>query len=160
MTDMKSINLHCLLRDGSPFEERTSSNSRPIDSRTTQAFHQLRLHAEELALELAVRLRVLGKSLAVACPGPEAAGGSAAYAGIRRQLESFFGSLGDGETAGHHSFPVVRDYLRETLPPELNGCIGANLCRIEVVETVISLLSESACEGDGFTEGLMVLYSS
>jgi hypothetical protein len=164
MTDMKSINLHCLLRDGSPFEERTSSNSRPIDSRTAQAFHQLRLHAEELALELAVRLRVLGKSLAATCPGPEAVGrkrtgGSAAYTNIRRQLDGFFGSLVDGDFAGQHYFPVVREYIQETLPFELNGCVGADPCRIELVEAVISLLSESTCEDDGFKEGLMLSYS-
>jgi hypothetical protein len=158
MTDMKSTTPHCLLRAGSSLGKRTSSNIRPIDSRTTQAFHQLRLHAEELALELAVRLRVLGKSLAAACPGPEAVdgniGGSAAYANIRRQLEGFFGSLADDDPAAHHCFPVVRDYLQNSLPVELNGCGGAAPCRIELVETVISLLSESIFEEDAFAGGL------
>ena len=161
---MKSTKPNCLLRAGSSFEERTSPGSRPIDSRTTQAFHQLRLHAEELALELTVRLRVLGKSLAAACPGPETVGGRrtgglAAYTNIRRQLDGFFGSLVDGDFAGQHYFPIVREYIQEALPFELNGCVGDDPCRIELVEAVISLLSESTCEDDGFKEGLMLSYS-
>jgi hypothetical protein len=164
MTDMKSTNPDCLLRAGSSFVETTSPGSRPIDLRTTQAFYQLRLHAEELALELAVRLRVLGKSLASACPGPEAVGGkrtggSAAYANIRRQLDGFFGSLVDDDLAAHHCFPVVREYIQETLPFELKGCADADPCRIELVEAVVSLLSESSCEDDGCMEGLMLSYS-
>jgi hypothetical protein len=161
---MKSINPNCLLRAGSSLQERTSANSRPIDSQTTQAFHQLRLHAEELALELAARLRVLGKSLTAACQGPWAADGKtgspSAYAGIRRQLDGFFGSLLDGDFADHPYVPVVRDYIQKNLPSELNGCGNANTCRIEIVESVISLLSECACEQDAFAEGLMVSYSS
>jgi hypothetical protein len=160
MTDMKSKNPHCLLRTGS-----SSSHGRPIDLRTTQAFHQLRLHTEELALELAVRLRVLGKSLAAACPGPEAVGrkrtgGLAAYTNIRRQLDGFFGSLVDGDFAGQHYFSVVREYIQETLPFELNGCVDADPCRIELVEAVISLLSESTCEDEAVTEGLILSFSS
>ena len=164
MTDMKSINLHCLLRDGSPFEERTSSNSRPIDSRTTQAFHQLRLHAEELALELAVRLRVLGKSLASACPGHGAGDGkrtkgAIAYTKLRRQLDGFFGSLESRDFAGDRYYPVIRHYLQDALPGELEDRVCTDPCRIELVDAVISLLTENVFEGDGSTEGPAIFYS-
>jgi hypothetical protein len=162
-TDMNSKN-NCLLRAGSSPVERTPSGLRPIDSRTTQAFHQLRLHAEELALELAARLRVLGKSLAATCPGKGDADGKrtgapAAYAKIRRQLDGFFGSLAGSEFAGNRHFLVIRDYLQATLPPEPNGCGAADPCRIELVEAVVCFLSESNCENDGLSERPMVSFS-
>lgn len=164
MTDMKPDNPNCLLLATSSYLGKTPSGGRSIDPRTAQALHQLRQHAEELALELAVRLRVLGKSLAAACPGPGVRGGrrtdgSSTYNNLRRQLDGFFGSLADRDFAVQHYFPVVREYFQETLPFELNGCVGDESCRIEQVEAVISLLSESSCGNGAFTEGLMTSIS-
>lgn len=160
---MKPNNPNCLHRAGSAPRERTPVRDRPIDSQTTQALHQLRLHAEEVALELAARLRVLGKSLAAACPengacGRKVKGASAAYASIRRQLDAFFGSLVDNDFAGQHYFPIVQDYIQETFPFEVNGCPG-NTCRIEHIEAVISLLSESTYENEAFSLNPVLLFA-
>jgi len=164
MTDMKSKNPDCLLHAGPSPGERPSFGVRSIDSQTTQAFHQLRFHAEGLALELTVRLRVLGKSLAAACPGRGAdggkrAGGSVTYQNLRRQLDGFLGSLVDHDLAGHRCFPVIRNFLQDSLPYEVNGCVGDDPCRIERVEAVISLLSDNICENDEFTGGPTLSFS-
>jgi hypothetical protein len=156
MTDMKPKNPDCPLHAGSAPGERTSLGGRSIDPRTTQAFHQLRFHTEDLALELAVRLRVLGKSLVAACPewgmaGEKRTCGSVAYQNLRRQLDCFLGSQVERAFAGQHYFPVVRDYIQDSLPFELNDCAGDDLCRIELVERAISLLSEDIPEYGGFS---------
>jgi hypothetical protein len=157
MTEMKMNNHRCLSHAGPFPEERNPAGGRLIDAHTTQAFQQLQLHAEDLTLELAVRLRVLGKCLVMACPGLVAVverklGGAVAYENLRRQLEGFLGSLVDLELAGHHCFPVVRNYLQESLPLELGDCVGAAPCRIELVETIVSLLSGHSCENSAFQE--------
>jgi hypothetical protein len=126
----------------------------PIDPHTTQAFQSLRVHAEELALELAVRLRVLGKSLAAGCQGrgESTEYRTAAYKSLRLNLENFISSLVEHGIAEHHYSPVVR-YLQDSLPFELAGCPG-QACRVGQVETVISLLSESVGENDDFSGAL------
>jgi len=121
----------------------------PVDSRTTEVIRQLRLHAEDLALELAVRLRVLGKTLNSACP--EQGSGrtpSSAYKGLRRQLDSFFASVASHEFAGERYFDHIRSYLQDALPPELGEAVCAEPCRIELVDEVVSLLSEVGCGND------------
>jgi|GEM_PF-1936510 len=124
-------------------DEVASGAGRQIDSRTTQAFHLFQLHAEEQALDLAVRLRVLGKSLASGCLGRGIATGKRAedFQALRLQLENYLVSLADHGFEEHPYFPTVRHCLQEALPLELNGCAGKH-CTIERVETFISLLSE------------------
>lgn len=154
---MKHKNPDCLLRVGSSQGQRAFFGCRPVEARTTEAVHQLRHHTEDLALELTVRLRVLGKSLATACPGRGTSDGTRsgnllAYQNLRRQFDDFLDSLVDRGFAGHHYFPVIRHYLQDFLPVELNGCIGAGRCRIEQVEAIISLLSASPGESIEFRE--------
>jgi hypothetical protein len=161
---MPAKKTRCLLHAGSTPKDKASFASRPIDSKTTQAFHQLQFHAEELALELAVRLRVLGKSLGATCPGPAAvegkrAGGLIAYKNVRRQLDVFLGGLTESEIAGHQCFPVIRHCIQDSLPYELNDCVVASSCRIELVETLISLLSDSICENHELAGGPLHAYS-
>ena len=157
---MKAKKKNCLLQADRPSGEIVRADGWPIDTHTTQAFQNFRAHAEDLALELAARLRVLGKSLAMGCPerveftGDKTTG----YQSLRLQLDRFIGSLVEHGFAELPYFSVVRDYFQEFLPVELNGCVG-QACRVEQVETVISLLSESANE-QAFAEGLMVSYSS
>lgn len=142
------INNKCSLLD-----EIASGPGWPIDSRTTQAFHQFQLHAEEQALDLAVRLRVLGKSLTSGCLGRGVATGKNAedFQSLRRQLENYLVSLVDHGFEKHPYFPTVRQCLQESLPFELNGCTG-NHCTIERVETFISLLSDHIRgKNDGFS---------
>jgi hypothetical protein len=164
MTDMQPENPHCFHRAGRAFGEQASSGLRSLDSCTTQALHLLRINAEELALELAVRLRVLGKSLAAGCPGQRSIGDksaqcSSAYQGLRRQLDGFLGSLVDSDCAGQRYLPVIRHYLHNALPPELHGCVGGDACRINRVEAVISLLSDNFYENDVFMEDPVLSFS-
>jgi hypothetical protein len=161
---MISKNPDCLLHAGPSPGEMTTFGARSIDSQTTQAFHQLRFHAEGLALELAVRLRVLGKSLAAVCPGQGAdegkrAEGSVTYQNLRQQLDGFLGSLVDHDFAGHRYLPAIRNFLQDSLPYEVNGCVGGVPCRIERVEAVISFLSDNICENEELTGGPTVSFS-
>ncbi len=144
--NMKTKKQNCLLRAGTPGK---SNIDQPVDLHTRNAFRNLRLNAEDLALGLAARLRVLAKSLAAGCQGAEnpTARKNLAYKALRLQLDDFMGHFIDRGTSEHHCFPVVRDYLLEFLPLELRGCSG-NPCWLDQVERVISLLSESVCEID------------
>jgi hypothetical protein len=164
MTEMNPKNPNCLHFAGSSLGEIAAFRGRSIDAQTMQAFQHLRLHAEELSLELAVRLRVLGKSLAVACPAQEAVigkrtRGSLAYTNLRRQLDGFLGSLVDLDLTGQRYFPVIRHYFHQALPLELPSCGGDDACRIERVEAVVSLLSDSVGEDDLLTDGTLLSYS-
>ena len=157
---MKPKNPNCCLHaDASPVEKPSPGVSL-IDSRTTQAFQQLRFHAEDLALELAVRLRVLGKSLAAACqqPGRSAARKPVPYHALRLQFEHYMGSLVDRGFAQYRYFPVVRHCLQDSLPLEPNDCSG-HPCRIERVEQVISLLSENIHGNEDYSWAPAPLFS-
>ncbi|WP_053551144.1 hypothetical protein [Desulfuromonas soudanensis] len=127
---------------------------RSIDAPITQAFHQFQMHSEKQALDLAVRLRVLGKSLASGCPGRGVAGGKEAegFQSLRRQLDNYLLSLVDHGFEEHPYFPTVCHCLRESLPSDLNGCAGEH-CSIERVETFISLLSERNRGGEDVFPG-------
>jgi hypothetical protein len=116
---------------------------RPADRQTAQAFQQFQLHAEEQALALAVRLRVLGKSLSAGCQERGIPAGKKAqdFQSLRRQLENYLVFLvGLGFDKQPYFSPVCH-YLQDSLPLELYGCSGT-YCSIEQVETLISLLSE------------------
>jgi hypothetical protein len=135
--------------------EAAPRSRRPADLQTAQAFQQFQLHAEEQALALAVRLRVLGKSLSAGC---QERGGSTDkeaqdFQSLRRQLENYLVFLVGLGFDNQPYFPPVRHYLQDSLPLELYGCAG-NHCSIERVETLISLLSEGirGKEDDFFEE--------
>ena len=137
--------------------DRTSRSSAAaaIDSRTRQALFQLRLHTEELALELAVRLRVLGNGMSAACQiamadANKSTAESFAYANLRGQLDGFLGSHINGEFAKFQSFTVIRRYLLDTLPQELKICVSGGPCRLEIVEALVAMLSGNGHEHDGF----------
>lgn len=123
---------------------------RQIDRRIRQVFRSLRLNKEDLALGLAARLRVLGKSLAAGCrEGDQAADRQAhAYKALRLQLDEFMRSLVERGFAGHPAFSALHEYLRGSLPFEAGTCSGT-VCRLELIDTAIALLSEGGWEKDG-----------
>ena len=153
MMDMKPKNPKCFLHADDSSAEKTSPDVSSIDSPTTQAFQLLLVHAEDLALELAVRLRVLGKSLAAVCcqqPGGAVARKPVPYHVLRQQFENFLGSLADHGFAQQNYFPIVCHYLQDSLPLEPKGCSG-HTCRIGRVEEVISLLSANTHEHEDYS---------
>jgi len=161
---MKSKNPNCYLHTGTSPAKRTSPGALSIDSRTAQAVQQLRFHAEEMALELAVRLRVLGKSLAAAClrlgtVTDKSRRNALAYQDLRGQLDAFLSLQEDRGLTGHPCFPVIRNYLKESLPYEVNGCAGNDPCRVERIETVIALLSENSSESYEFIGDPVISFS-
>ncbi len=122
----------------------------------------MRLQTEDLALELAARLRVLGKSLSMICPevkGEKRALEWNAYKEIRHHLDCFLDSVTHTEFTMPEVFNLVRQYLQDTLPLELDHCTGAGLCRIDIVEAVIALLSENVRENEGTERDLVAAFS-
>lgn len=120
-------------------------HERGIDADARQAFRELQNCAEDLALELTVRLRVLGKGLAAACQadGADTAQVSGLYCTLRQQFDHFLNAQADEGLSAQEFFPTVRHYLREFLPAELGVCGSVPFCRVQQVETVIALLSGS-----------------
>jgi hypothetical protein len=156
MMEMQTNHPHCVQHTGRHPKIKTAPDRASLDSGIAQSFQLLRLHAEGRALELAARLRVIGKSLAASCPGHGGAAarttpGAAAYQNLRRQLDGFLSAMCEAGAAGQHFFPAIHYFLQQILPHELNGCIGDEACRIERVETIVSLLSDAYCENDEFT---------
>ncbi len=135
-------------------EEIVGVSSWSIDSRTMHAFHQFQLYAEEQALELAVRLRVLGKSLVAGCQrhGNPSDTTAVAYRSLRQQLGQHLASLAENDSAKDHNFATIRQFLQGSLPNELNGC-AKNFCSIERVEMLITLLSENFWEKEAHFSG-------
>jgi hypothetical protein len=151
MEKMSQENSGCSMQASSFSTTGTFDQVGALDSRTAQIFRQLQAQAEDLALELVVRLRVLAKSLAAACFGhgekPEVVETDAGtYRGLRRQLDDFFVSLEDRDFAGDDYFHYIRRFLQDSLPWEPGGCEDNTPCRIEVLESVIALLSDNSAE--------------
>ncbi|MDF1581029.1 MAG: sigma 54-interacting transcriptional regulator [Desulfuromonadales bacterium] len=98
------------------------------------AFKQLRSRAEDLSLALAVRLRVIAKSLAAACRNNQREGDdsfmehSLTYTLLRHQLNVFLVTHINGEFNAFKPVATVRRHLLTTLPQNLE-----NLHRCRVV---------------------------
>jgi len=151
--EMQMDHTPCVQRTGRRPRVKTSPDYALLDAGTAKSFQLLRLHAEGRALELAARLRVIGKSLAASCPGhggvaDRTAPGTAAYHNLRRQLDGFLSAMCEAGAAGQHFFPAIHYFLQQILPHELHGCIGDEACRIERVETIVALLSEAIGDND------------
>lgn len=124
----------------------TPAHARTIDRGTRQVFRQVGLHAEDLALELAVRLRVLGKCLEAIChqrePGTLPTGREATtYQRLRRQLDDFLDALGEHEGRGRHYVPGIRRCLDAALPATPVACSGSDGCCIELLGILVGELS-------------------
>lgn len=143
---MKSKKNACLQQTG----------NRPVDSRTTVAFRQLRLQAEDLTLELGVRLRVLGKTMHSACPEQGTVLDPSAYKELRKQLDRFFASVARRKFPEDCHIHHIQSYLQDALPSELGEAVCGEPCPIELVETVISLLTESIFEEEPLAESLVI----
>jgi len=149
MEKMDQENSGCSVPVRSSSASKSFSLTGALDLPTTRVFRQLRVQAEDLALELVVRLRVLAKGLAAACPGHGGKPGVPAtdariYRGLRRQLDDFFASLEDRDFAGHDYFHHIRRFLQDSLPWEPGACGGNETCRIELLEAVITLLTTAS----------------
>jgi hypothetical protein len=151
---MKSTNTNCLLSGGFAPLAGTSTADRQVDALTTQAFRNLRIQSEELALELAVRLRVLGRGLFAGCKesvtiGKRTSGGTAAYAALRLQLHQFLSSQTEDGSAEEHHLHAVQHYLQDLLPlAHRGGCLGRTECLVQQVETAIAILSGTLYENE------------
>jgi len=159
--EMPTEQPHCFQQSGRRPKEKKPLDRQALDAGAARAFQLLRLQAEGRALELAARLRVIGKSLAVSCPGhgivaPAKSVGAVTYQSLRWQLEGFLGSLADSEHAAQNALHDVRQALQQVLPKELHGCIGDETCRIERIETLVALLSDD-CSENGDIAGIPAL---
>lgn len=147
---MKIKNSLCSLQTAD-FSQETNFSAKQL-----LAFKQLRSCAEDLSLALAVRLRVIEKSLAAACRNNQREGDdsfmehSLTYTLLRHQLNVFLVTCINGEFNEFKPVATVRRHLLTTLPRNLEICADAESCRVKTIEEMVDLLTETHHESGDF----------
>ncbi|MBW6512361.1 MAG: hypothetical protein K0A93_09675 [Desulfuromonadaceae bacterium] len=151
-----------------PCSLQTADFSQEINFSAKQllAFKQLRSRAEDLSLALAVRLRVMAKSLAAACRNNQREGDNAlmehalTYTLLRHQLNVFLVTHSNGEFNAFKPVATVRRHLLTTLPRNLEICAAAKSCRVKTIEEMVALLTETHRESGDFPFTRKPLFSA